>query len=318
MKASIIIPIHNNASSLEKMINAFLNQTVPSNSYEILFINDHSVDSSQDILTKYNETENIKVHQNSRNMGPAYTRNVGIENATGKITIFFDGDMVPCPDFIEEHLNYHDEYPEREHVILGNVAYPPDLRITPLMRLGNAAERWIDIEKQQEYDYTYFMTGNISLKREFLNNKFNTEIFSDIGFEDTELGYQLYKKGMKIIYNSRAISYHYHFRSPEQYLANVVRYGVSFARWESSVGDKDIYLINRKAGLFCNWNDVFSIKGIKKLLRRLAINKLTAPLIIFIAQYHEKRNERLSFILYQKLYRHLFLKGYNYGKRIGL
>jgi glycosyltransferase involved in cell wall biosynthesis len=317
MKVSVIIPIHNNASSLEKTINAFLNQTVPCNVYEIIFVNDHSKDTSQDILNKYNERENIKVHLNSQNMGPAYTRNVGIDKAIGDLLILSDGDMVPCNNFIEQHLNFHGKYPAKEYVVLGNVEYPSDLRITPLMKLGNATETWADIEKQKVYDYTYFRTGNISVKRDFLSVKFNTEIFTDIGFEDTELGYQLYKKGMIIVYNAKAISYHYHFRSPQQYIINVVRYGISFAHWASFAKDNDIYLKNINVNYF-GGNNKFSIKGIKELLRRLAINKLSAPLIIFLAKYCEKKNEQLSFILYRKLYRYLFLKGYKYGRKKSL
>lgn len=314
MKVSVIIPIHNNASSLEKTINAFLNQTVSSNLYELVFVNDCSNDASQDILNRYHERENIKVNQNSQNMGPAYTRNAGIDKAIGELLIFSDGDMVPCHNFIEEHLNFHGKYPGKEYVVLGNVEYPADLLITPLMKLGNATETWADIEKQKVYDYTYFRTGNISVKRDFLSVKFNTELFSDIGFEDTELGYQLYRKGMIIIYNPKAISYHYHFRPPQQYLTNVVRYGISFAHWASFAKDNDIYLKNINVK-FIGGNSKFSIKGIKELLRRLAINKLSAPLIIFIAKYCENKNEQLSFILYRKLYRYLFLKGYKYGRK---
>ena len=54
----------------------------------------------------------------------------------------------------------------------------------------------------------------MSLKADFLraNGLFDEE-FKSAGFEDTELGYRLENKGLKLLYNPRAVGHHYKFVS---------------------------------------------------------------------------------------------------------
>lgn len=51
IKVSIIIPIYNAASTIEKCVDSILNQDY--NNYEVLLINDGSVDKSFEIIQKY-------------------------------------------------------------------------------------------------------------------------------------------------------------------------------------------------------------------------------------------------------------------------
>ena len=51
MKVSVIVPVYNVESYLDKCLNSLVNQTL--NDLEIIIINDGSTDNSQKIIDKY-------------------------------------------------------------------------------------------------------------------------------------------------------------------------------------------------------------------------------------------------------------------------
>ena len=92
-KISIIVPVYNTGSKLEKCLNSIKNQTKKID-IEILIINDGSTDNSEDIIKQYMEghkEDNIK-YFSKENEGIAKTRNFGIEKATSKYIMFLDSD----------------------------------------------------------------------------------------------------------------------------------------------------------------------------------------------------------------------------------
>ena len=67
---------------------------------EIIFVVDASLDSSTAVLTHFQESHpNMKmtIHENSVNLGPAQSRNVGVQIASGEIILFLDDDCRPSP-----------------------------------------------------------------------------------------------------------------------------------------------------------------------------------------------------------------------------
>lgn len=87
---SVIIPIYNAESSLERCVQSVLNQT--NTNYEIILVNDGSTDFSfhicLDFAVKY---KNIKIIQ-QRNKGLSAARNIGILAASGSYIGFLDAD----------------------------------------------------------------------------------------------------------------------------------------------------------------------------------------------------------------------------------
>lgn len=96
-KVSIIVPVYNAEKYIERCLKSILNQTYKN--LEIILINDGSTDNSLEILKEYeNKYDSIKVY-NQKNMGPAVTRNKGIQYVKTKYFMFIDSD-----DYID--LNY--------------------------------------------------------------------------------------------------------------------------------------------------------------------------------------------------------------------
>ena len=314
LKVSVIIPLHNNAHILKSLIEAFECQTVSMENFELIIVNDSSDDDPGKVIKEYLDKDYIVFLENKERKGAAFSRNVGIDVAKGKIIIFSDSDAVPCGEFIEEHLNFHNLYKEPQYAVLGQMRYPKDIQITPLMRLGNVVGTWEDMANDSRifYDWEYFRTTNVSVKREFLKTRFDERI--DV-LEDVELGYRLSKEGMIVVFNRKAISYHYHFITPQEYIDKTLRYGRSFGMLVYLYGEAARKAMAGHAGLFPDESRPFGVKNLKELLRRVTMNDLFACVIKQLARMCENLNERVSLVLYNKLYKYLLLKGYTRAKK---
>lgn len=85
---SIIVPIYNSAKYLDKCIYSLVNQT--KKELEFILINDGSTDDSEKIIKSYKD-KRIKYFK-YENRGIGYTRNFGINKASGKYIMFVDSD----------------------------------------------------------------------------------------------------------------------------------------------------------------------------------------------------------------------------------
>jgi hypothetical protein len=70
------------------------------------------------------------------------------------------------------------------------------------------------LRRRREVDFNSFYTCNVSVKAGFLRTcgRFDEE-FKSAAYEDTEFGYRLQQRGMRLLYNPQAIAYHYQFFS---------------------------------------------------------------------------------------------------------
>lgn len=94
---SVIVPVYNVEKYLPRCIDSILNQTF--SDFEILLIDDGSSDNSGNICNEYAKRDSrIKVFH-KKNGGVSSARNLGLDNAKGKWTIFVDSDDWIEPDF---------------------------------------------------------------------------------------------------------------------------------------------------------------------------------------------------------------------------
>ncbi len=95
---SIIIPVYNQETCLERCLNSILTQ--PFASFEILLINDASKDYTIQICESYAARDaRIKVFSNECNRGQGYSRNFAMEKACAPYITFVDSD-----DFIQSPI----------------------------------------------------------------------------------------------------------------------------------------------------------------------------------------------------------------------
>ncbi len=97
-KISVIVPVYNVETYLERCVESILQQTYAH--FELILINDGSTDSSGQICDHLaSQYENIKVYH-IENAGVSNARNMGIQLATGSWVTFIDSDDFVTQDYL--------------------------------------------------------------------------------------------------------------------------------------------------------------------------------------------------------------------------
>jgi GT2 family glycosyltransferase len=97
---SVIIPTYNYAAYICEAIESILLQSLPA--YEIIVIDDGSVDETKNIVKQYQG--NIIYHYQN-NQGISSARNVGVEMSRGEYLAFLDADDKWTPDKLLLQMN---------------------------------------------------------------------------------------------------------------------------------------------------------------------------------------------------------------------
>lgn len=94
-KVSVIIPVYNVQSYLNRCVNSVINQTL--SDLEIILVDDESPDDCPRICDEYAKKDNRVRVIHKKNGGLGFARNSGLEIATGEYVAFLDSD-----DFIDK------------------------------------------------------------------------------------------------------------------------------------------------------------------------------------------------------------------------
>ncbi|HEX8807117.1 MAG TPA: glycosyltransferase, partial [Candidatus Aquilonibacter sp.] len=134
---------------------------------------------------------------NQPNSGLAKGRNTGIAASTGERIIFIDDDVLPLPNFVEEHMRSHDRTPKA--IVRGGAINVENFDVLP-----------VPIWSIKHYSGNYFWTTNVSVPLATIRaiGGFN-ESFSEYGWEDIDVGLRLRFGGVRAVFNPKALVYHY-------------------------------------------------------------------------------------------------------------
>mgnify|MGYP001433684835 CR=1 FL=1 len=97
MKVSVIITCFNLEDYISRSITSCLNQTMSSEDYEIIVVDDYSGDNSWNIINNFQGL--VKPLKTSSNSGVSAASNMGIRQSKGKYIVRVDGD-----DFINKNF----------------------------------------------------------------------------------------------------------------------------------------------------------------------------------------------------------------------
>ena len=110
MTISVIIPIFNGAKYLRQCLESIKNQKIRNDNeiLEIILIDDNSTDNIEDVFFKEKENlgiQNIFYYKNTKNLGPAKSRNRGTMLAKGDYIAFLDVDDWWEPTKIQKQID---------------------------------------------------------------------------------------------------------------------------------------------------------------------------------------------------------------------
>jgi len=179
-KVSVIVPVYNVESYIEKCLKSLVKQTVED--IEIIIVNDGSTDSSVDIINNYrNKYPKKIIYLEKENGGLSDARNYGIPYAKGEYISFLDAD-----DYVEENM-YQKMYELAKKEISDMVEcnfywqYPNKLKEDIGVRYNGKHEMLQNIR---------VVAWNKLIKREVIVNN-NLQFPKGYRYEDVEFTYKL-------------------------------------------------------------------------------------------------------------------------------
>ncbi len=129
---SVILPAYNSAKYIEYTLKSLQNQTYKN--IEIIVINDCSQDNTIEIVKKIAEKDSrIKIYENKKNQGLAYTTNKGIKLSSGEYIVQADHDDLSLQNRIEVCYKYLEINKETAGVS-GRVKHIDSKTLTPLTK----------------------------------------------------------------------------------------------------------------------------------------------------------------------------------------
>ena len=103
---SIIIPVFNEEDSISELNNQIISSISEKYSFEIIYVNDGSTDTSKNIIESILENNpHIKLISFYENRGKSEALNVGFKKATGNIIITLDSDLQDDPKEFDKLIN---------------------------------------------------------------------------------------------------------------------------------------------------------------------------------------------------------------------
>ena len=209
LELSVVIPTYNRLDTLRYVIPSLLRSSVRSDAYEILVADSQSNDGTAEFLAgvtrEYPQVRHLPGPYNGR----AMARNAGIEAARGGVVLFTDADIIASGDLLERHLAHHRR-------AAGIAVVGMELQVSSYdeyerLRRNPRLRRPLHPASRRRLSWLYFLTGNASVGRRDLDRvgRFD-ETFTGYGHEDLELGFRLEQAGISILYEPRAVNYHWH------------------------------------------------------------------------------------------------------------
>ena len=227
---SVIIPSYNRKDDLEALLPALVNQTLPTDQYEVILVDDGSTDGTDEFVNAFREQAIIQFHflkQDHRGAGAA--RNYGMREAAGQVFVFIDSDCIAPPNWLAEIQK----------------AFARDPSIDAFGGRDDARGDFSPLQKAINYAMTSFLTtgglrgGKKKRLAKFYPRSFNMGVRREViprtgGFghfkraHDIELSHRIIQSGAKVVYLPDAVVFHKRRTSLKTFFIQIFNWG--FAR----------------------------------------------------------------------------------------
>lgn len=228
---TVIIPVRNEEKTIEQCLRSLKALNYPN--YEIIVVNDGSTDNTEQILKRFDTIAVL----HTEGVGPSMARNLAIEKARGEYLAFTDGDCLVDREWLNQLLAY---FTDTTVMGVGGDQLQPE------------NETAFGKEVHEFFSLIAFSTDYLKTQKEVMhirhnptcNMMYRSIAFKEIGHfkkdlwpcEDLEFDRRLIQSGYKLIFNPRAIVYHYrpgnlkkfgkfHFRYGRAHAKLVLKYG---------------------------------------------------------------------------------------------
>jgi peptidoglycan/xylan/chitin deacetylase (PgdA/CDA1 family)/GT2 family glycosyltransferase len=216
---SVVIPTYQRRDIVVRMVAAFERQAF--RDFELMVVVDGSTDGTADALGSLDVSFPLTVLE-QRNQGSGQARNTGVAAGRGELLLFLDDDMEADPGLLLAHDRAHREGAD---LVLGDLPLHPD---SPRNILTWAVGFWAESRRERlsapaaEIRLDDLLSGQVSIARD----AFERLGGFDVGFtrgglfggEDIDFGYRVMQAGLRVVFDSAAVSYQYYDVDPMQFL----------------------------------------------------------------------------------------------------
>jgi GT2 family glycosyltransferase len=250
---SVVIATFRRCDVLKVTLERLTDQTASTDTFDVLVVDDGSPDGTAETVESLKARVPYELtYLWHENRGPGYTQNRGIREASGDLVLLMADDIWATPDLVERHLKAHAEYPQQYIAVLGKVLQSPEMPQTVVQRHWDPFH-YDRLEGMQKLDGVHFFACNISIKKNFMLEHGLFRERAGAAHEDIELGYRLGQVGLEIIYDEKALAYHYHPETLEGICRRAYERGVNFDMLSGNVPEDYILplykVLSPRAGL---------------------------------------------------------------------
>lgn len=203
MKLSIIIITRNRAAALKNCLLSLVSQSLAP--FEVIVIDNASNDNTKEECLKFKLKLPIKFFPEPR-VGIPFARNKGITKANGSVLVFIDDDCMADKNWLSNIRRFFSDSPKAVGLIGSAVGTNPDnlfslteetYCLNRIYQNVSRLDRPTKIQSGLMIDFK-----NAAFSASFLKRfRFRFDIpFGDVGNEDAEIGYRIFRMSKNIYY----------------------------------------------------------------------------------------------------------------------
>ena len=264
---SVIVPVYQGVETLPRCLNALLQQSIDRSRYEIIVVDDGSLDQTASIAESILGPQQARVIR-APHGGPAQARNLGAQAARGDLLLFTDADCEPAADWLERMTR-----------VFADVTISGAKGVYH-SRQRSLVARFVQQEYQDKYDrmlnlpaIDFIDTYSAAYRRAvFAASGGFDPSFTTASVEDQEFSFRLTEQGCRLVFVSDAIVYHQHDATVREYVRR--KYGIGY--WKALV-------LRRHPGKAIK--DSHTPQSIKVQIGLLAIASATTLLMIPVSGF---------------------------------
>lgn len=272
MKVSVIVPVYNVETLLERCLTSLVNQTI--NDFEIIVINDGPTDGSAEIVHRFaSEYPDLFKVIDQKNSGLSASRNRGVERATGKYIYFIDSDDYIKNDTLEIMINLAEKH-NLDYIVDGFEQVDEQGNYLELYKIDSVpVNEVINPQENRNLFHIHNAVWNrLYLRDNLINNNLNFK--EGIWYEDLLYSHQYY------IYSQRAMVINH------QALYYVQREGSIMASLGSEK-NKDIVTVFKELIKFYEKNNLYN--EYRDDIEKLAINQFYIPTMVRLIRANNRQ-----------------------------
>ncbi|MGV8048740.1 MAG: glycosyltransferase family 2 protein [Anaerolineaceae bacterium] len=205
---SIIICTYNRCNDLRRCLESLQRQQGVST--ETIVIDDCSSDASAEMVQTY--FPEVRLFVNTRNLGPGYSRNIGITQARGEYLLFLDSDtQLPTAHTLSNFLIFFQRNPDTG--TLGGEIRTNDIRHIHgrgIAADGNSKSRAIVNMDGNFAECDFLATCCCMVKKEHALRIGGFDPYYGFGSEDKDFGYRIKRLGLKNFVSADCAALHFH------------------------------------------------------------------------------------------------------------